>query len=60
MKTYVYLWYLGELFSEWEMFQTNVVEKIETLILCLVTFLQKSRRLRDNLEKGPDRPQMTI
>jgi hypothetical protein len=33
------------------MFQTKVVEKIKTHILCSVTFFQKSCRLRDNVEK---------
>jgi len=33
------------------MFQTNVVEKIKTHILCSVTFLRKSCRLRDSVEK---------
>jgi len=27
MKTYVNLWYLAELFLEWEMFPTEVVKK---------------------------------
>ena len=43
--------YLAQLFLEWEMFQTKVVEKIETHILCSVTFFQKSCRLGDNVEK---------
>jgi hypothetical protein len=33
------------------MFQTKVVEKIKTHILCSITFFRKSRRLRDNVEK---------
>jgi hypothetical protein len=33
------------------MFQTNVVEKIKTHILCSVTFFRKSCRLWDNVEK---------
>ena len=38
MKTYVHLWqYLAEFFSEWEMLQTKVVEKIKTHILCTIT-----------------------
>jgi hypothetical protein len=37
------------------MFQTKIVEKIKTHILCSVTFFQKSRRLRDNLEKKHSR-----
>ena len=39
--TYVHL-YLTELFLEWEMFQTKVVEKIKTHISCSVTFFWKS------------------
>jgi hypothetical protein len=30
IKTDVHLWYTAELFLEWEMFQTEVVEKIKT------------------------------
>ena len=48
MKTYAHLWYFAEFFLEWEMFQTEVVEKI---ILCSVTFYRKSGRLWDNVEK---------
>jgi len=33
------------------MFQTKVVEKIKTRILCSVTFFLKSCRLWDNVEK---------
>jgi len=33
------------------MFQTKVVEKIKTHILCLLTFSRKSCRLWDNVEK---------
>jgi hypothetical protein len=33
------------------MFQTKVVEKIKTHILCPVTFLRKSRRFLDNGKK---------
>ena len=33
------------------MFQTKVVEKINTLILCLVNVFLKSHRLRDNVGK---------
>jgi hypothetical protein len=33
MTTYVHLWqYLAELFLEWEMFQTQAVEKLKTHI----------------------------
>ena len=52
MKTNKHFWsYLAHFFLEWEMFQTNVVEKIKTHILCSVTFFLKSCRLRDNMEK---------
>jgi hypothetical protein len=50
-KTYVYLWYLSQLFLEWEMFQTKLVDKIKTHILCSITFLRQSCRLSDNVEK---------
>jgi hypothetical protein len=32
-KTNVHLWYFAELFLEWEMFYTKIVEKIKTHIL---------------------------
>ena len=32
---------LAHFFLEWEMFQTEVVEKIKTHILCSVTFFSK-------------------
>ena len=52
MKTDIrFLSYLAQFFSEWEMFQTKVVEKIKTHILCSVTFFRKSCRLWDNVEK---------
>jgi len=39
-------------FLEWEMFQTKVVEKTQTHILCSISFFfQKSFRLWDNVEK---------
>ena len=39
MKTYVHLWqHLAELFLEWEILQTKVVEKNKTHIPRLVTF----------------------
>jgi hypothetical protein len=63
MKTYVVNLcnYLAEILLEWEMFQTKVVEKIKTNIICSITLFRKSCRLGDNVEKQvqPDRPQMT-
>ena len=51
MTTKVNLWYLTESLSEGEMFQTNVVEKIKTNILCLIIFFWKSCHLRVNVAK---------
>ena len=52
MKTDMHFWsYLAQFFLEWEMFQTEVVEKIKTHILCSVTFFSKIYRLWDNVEK---------
>ena len=52
METNITFWsYLAQFFLEWEMFQTKVVEKIKTHILCSVTFFRKSYRLWDNVEK---------
>jgi hypothetical protein len=55
--------YVAELFLEWEMFQTKVVEKIKTHILCSITFFSEIRDVYEILWKnivGPDRPQITI
>ena len=46
-----FLTYLDELFLQWEMFQTKIVEKIKTHILCSVTFFPKIVPLWDNAEK---------
>jgi len=53
MKTSIYFWsYLVHFFLEWELFQTKVVEKINTSILWRKTFLFRlSCRLWDNVEK---------
>jgi hypothetical protein len=51
MKTNVHFWsYLAQFFLEWKMFQTSIVEKIKTRILCLIFFF-KSRCLWDSVEK---------
>ena len=55
---YIFLSYLAQFFLEWEMFQTQVVEKIKTHILCSVTFFffRKScrgeKRWKNMLERG--------
>ena len=55
MKTNIGFWsFLAQFFLEWDMFQTKVVEKIKTRILCLTTFFcspRKSCRVWDNVEK---------
>ena len=51
MQSYVRLWWLTEFYLEWEMFQTNVVEKNQTHVLYSVMFVQKSSRFCDNVEK---------
>ena len=48
---YIFLSYLAQFFLEWEMFQTQVVEKIKTHILYLIAFFRKSCLLWDNVEK---------
>ena len=35
MKTNVQFWYFAELFLEWEMFHTKIVEKIKTHVFML-------------------------
>jgi len=53
MKTDIHLWqYVAHFFLEWDSFQTKVVEKIQTHILCSITFFfQKSCSLWINVEK---------
>jgi len=39
MKTNIYFWsYLAQIFLEWEMFESTIVQNIKTRILCSVTF----------------------
>jgi hypothetical protein len=41
MKTNTHFWsYLAQFFWEWEIFQTDIVEKIKTYILCSVTLIE--------------------
>ena len=52
MKTYVHLWsYVAQFFLEWEIFQTEVVEKIQTHILSSNFFNRKSYRSLDHVGK---------
>ena len=39
MMTYVHVWYLAPYFLEWEVVYTEVLEKIETGVLCSTFFL---------------------
>ena len=48
---HTFLRYLAHFFLEWEMFLTNVVEKIKTLILYAITRFWKSCLSWDNVEK---------
>jgi hypothetical protein len=41
-KSYANLWFLSELFLEWEIFQTRAVEKIEGRIFCTTNIFPKS------------------
>jgi hypothetical protein len=50
MKTCVHL-YLTEFFLEREMYETKVLEEIETQISCSIIFFRKSCRFLDNVEK---------
>ena len=64
MKTNILLvYYLPHFVLESEMFQTKVVEKIKTNILCSVTLFRKSCRLWDDVGGKnivePGRPQVT-
>jgi len=63
MKTNIHFWsHVAHLYLQWEMFQTEVVEKIKTHILCSKFYFRKPCRLCDTVknivERG--RPQMTI
>jgi len=52
MKTNIHFWYLTQYFSEWEMFQANVVEKIKAhfvfsnfFFFLIVPFMRKCRKI---------------
>jgi hypothetical protein len=52
MKTKIlFSFYVAQFFLEREMFQSKVVQKIRTHILCSITFSIKSCRLLDNVKK---------
>jgi hypothetical protein len=52
MKNNIHFWsYLAHFFLEWEMFQKELVEKIKTQILCLISVFRKLCLLSDGVEK---------
>jgi hypothetical protein len=52
MKTNINVWfYLAHFLLEWDVFETKVVQKIKTNILCSATVFRKSWRLWINVEK---------
>jgi hypothetical protein len=63
MKTYVRLWYyLAEFFLECEIFQSKIIEKIKTNVLCATDFFLENRALYEIMWKNmeePGRPQIT-
>jgi hypothetical protein len=66
MKTNIHLWlYLAQVFLEWEMFQTEVVEKTQTHFMFHNLFYENRglcavyEVMWENIVE-PGRPQMTI
>ena len=62
MKTFSYLWqYVATFFWEWEIFQTQFVEKSKHAFVFNYFLFRKSFHLLDNVEKfgEAERPQMT-
>jgi hypothetical protein len=58
METNIRLWsYLAQFFLEWKIFQTSVVEKIETHVLCFENHAFYEIVWKNNEERG--RPHMT-
>jgi hypothetical protein len=51
MKNYVHLRYLVQFFLKWEIFQTNVLQKLKKHILCSTISFRKSCRLWDIVVK---------
>jgi hypothetical protein len=58
-----FLSYLAQFFLEWEIFQTNVIEKIKTNILLSITFFPVNHALYEIIQKNTvqsDSPQVAI
>jgi hypothetical protein len=50
MKTSIHFWsYVAQFFLEWEMFHTNVIEKVKTPFMFDDAY-KKSRSLQENVE----------
>ena len=64
MKVNIHFWsYLVHFFSEWEIFQTEVVEKLKTHSLCSRTYFYENRAIYEIIWKNrvlSNRPQMII
>ena len=62
MKTDVHFWYLAQFVLEWELFETKVVGKFKTHIICSKTFFPENYAVYNNVEKygTAERPQMAI
>ena len=65
MNTFVNLWcYLAELVFKCKVFQTRVVEKIKTHILCSINIFFSENgvgyEIKWEIRVEPDRPQMTV
>ena len=58
----VHSWYIAAFFLEWEMFQTKVVDEIETHFV-YNNFVPENCAVYEKISKNtvePDRPQMTV
>ena len=51
--------YLTQLFLQWEIFQTKILQKIKTHILCSIHIFWESCHLWDNVEKYHTARQVT-
>jgi len=63
MKTNIHLSDLAQFFLERNTFQTDVVNKIKTHILCSIIFFSENRAAYEKMWKNTvvrDRPQMTV
>ena len=61
-NTVYFLLRFAQFFLEWEIYQTYVIEKIKTHILCSITFFPENRVFYEKMKNvlEPDRLHMTI